>query len=63
MRPSFRTTDSVVRWGWIGAIVTVLGGVTIGEGSIVAAVAPVNRDVPSNTMVAGVLARHVKALE
>ena len=48
---------------WIGARVTILGGVTIGKGSLVAAGALVNKDVPSNTMVAGVPARHVKALE
>lgn len=45
---------------WIGARVTVLKGVTIGEGSIVAAGAVVSRDVPPHTLVAGVPAKVVK---
>lgn len=45
---------------WIGARVTVLKGVTIGEGAVVAAGAMVTKDVPPHTMVAGVPARVVK---
>lgn len=47
---------------WIGAGVTVMPGVTIGENSVVAAGAVVTKDVPSNTVVAGVPAKVVKAL-
>jgi maltose O-acetyltransferase len=47
---------------WIGARATILPGVTIGSGSVVAAGALVNRDVPPNTLVAGVPAQVVKAL-
>jgi len=39
---------------WIGANSTILPGVTIGEGSIVAAGSVVTRDVPPNVIVAGV---------
>ena len=39
---------------WIGARSLILGGVTIGAGAIVAAGAVVTRDVPANTLVAGV---------
>lgn len=39
---------------WIGASSRILGGVTIGDGAIVAAGAVVTRDVPANTLVAGV---------
>ena len=39
---------------WIGTNATILKGVTIGSGSVVAAGALVNRDVPPNTLVAGV---------
>jgi maltose O-acetyltransferase len=39
---------------WLGAKSIILGGVTIGEGAIVAAGAVVIRDVPANTLVAGV---------
>ena len=42
---------------WIGAGSRILGGVTIGEGVIVAAGSVVTRDVPKNTLVAGVPAR------
>jgi len=42
---------------WIGMRATVLKGVTIGDGAIVAAGAVVNRDVPPCTMVAGVPAK------
>lgn len=47
---------------WIGAAVTVIGGVTIGRGCIIAAGAIVTRDVPDNTMVGGVPARHIRDL-
>ena len=42
---------------WIGANATVLPGVTIGKGAIVAAGAVVHRDVPPFTVVGGVPAR------
>ncbi|HQY16708.1 MAG TPA: acyltransferase [Ilumatobacteraceae bacterium] len=48
---------------WIGARAVVLPGVTIGNGSIVAAGAVVNRPVGSNVLVAGVPARFVKHLD
>lgn len=45
---------------WIGMNVTVLKGVHIGEGSIIAAGAVVTRDVPPNCLAAGVPARVMK---
>jgi len=42
---------------WLASRVTVLGGVKVGAGSIVAAGAMVTRDVPPNTLVAGIPAR------
>lgn len=65
--PSDRTTVLlkpivVKRNAWIGAGATILPGVTIGENSIVAAGAVVSRDVPANTVVAGVPAKVVKTL-
>lgn len=47
---------------WIGAAATILPGVTIGENAVIAAGAVVSRDVPMNTMVAGVPARAIKQL-
>lgn len=42
---------------WIGAKSIILGGVNIGEGCVVAAGAVVTRDIPPNSLVAGVPAR------
>ncbi|MCI8537543.1 MAG: sugar O-acetyltransferase [Oscillospiraceae bacterium] len=48
---------------WLGAGVTVLPGVTIGDRAVVAAGAVVVRDVPPDTLVAGVPARVVKEID
>jgi acetyltransferase-like isoleucine patch superfamily enzyme len=45
---------------WIGAAATILSGVTIGENAVVAAGAVVTTNVPPNTVVAGVPAKHIK---
>ena len=45
---------------WIGANVTILKGVTIGEGSIVAAGAVVTKDIPAYTVWGGVPACYIK---
>ena len=47
---------------WIGAGATILPGVTIGENAVVAAGAVVSRDVPPNTVVAGIPAKVVKSI-
>lgn len=48
---------------WIGAGATILPGVTIGENSVVAAGAVVSKDVPANTVVGGVPAKTIKAIQ
>lgn len=48
---------------WLGANVTILQGVTIGDGAIVAAGAVVTKDVPENTVVAGIPAKVIKKIE
>jgi acetyltransferase-like isoleucine patch superfamily enzyme len=48
---------------WIATGATILGGVTVGENSVVAAGAVVTKDVPPNSFVAGVPARIVRSLE
>lgn len=47
---------------WIGARSTILPGVKIGEGSIIAAGSIVNKVVPDNTIVGGVPAKYIKQL-
>jgi acetyltransferase-like isoleucine patch superfamily enzyme len=53
----------IKRNAWIGAGATILPGVTIGENSIVAAGAVVNKDVPDNTIVGGIPAKILRAIE
>jgi acetyltransferase-like isoleucine patch superfamily enzyme len=48
---------------WLASRCTVLPGVSIGAGAIVAAGSVVTRDVPAHTLVAGVPARVIRALE
>ena len=48
---------------WIGAHATILSGVTIGNGAVVAAGAVVTKDVPENTVVAGVPAKIIKTIQ
>jgi acetyltransferase-like isoleucine patch superfamily enzyme len=48
---------------WIGASVTVVPGVYIGDGAIVGAGSVVTKDVAPNTVVAGVPARFVRAID
>lgn len=45
---------------WLGANVTVVPGVTIGDGAVVGAGSVVTKDVPANTIVAGVPARVIR---
>lgn len=45
---------------WIGANAVILGGVTIGDGAVVAAGAVVNRNVEPGAIVAGVPAREIR---
>ena len=50
----------IKRNAWIGAAATILPGVTIGENAVVAAGAVVSKDVPANTVVGGIPAKHIK---
>ena len=52
----------VKRNAWIGPGATILPGVTIGEHAVIAAGAVVSKDVPANTVVAGVLAKFIKTI-
>ncbi len=48
---------------WIGASATVLPGITVGEKAVVAAGAMVTKDVPANTVVAGIPAKAIRSLD
>ena len=48
---------------WIATGATILGGVIVGENSVVAAGAVVTEDVPPNSLVAGVPAKVIRSLE
>lgn len=52
----------ICRNAWLGAGATICPGVTVGENAIVGAGSVVTKDVPSNTLVAGVPARHIRDL-
>nr|WP_294947594.1 sugar O-acetyltransferase [uncultured Mucilaginibacter sp.] len=63
-RRSLTTKPIVIRRNaWIGANATILPGVTIGENAIVAAGAVVSKDVPANSVVGGVPAKFIKAID
>lgn len=74
LTPDWDSTSGQYRWRtyakpiiigdgcWIGANATIIGGVNIGEGAVVAAGAVVTEDVPPHTMVGGVPARLIKKL-
>jgi acetyltransferase-like isoleucine patch superfamily enzyme len=47
---------------WIAAGATIIGGVTVGENSVVAAGSMVTRDVPQNTLVGGNPARVIRSI-
>jgi maltose O-acetyltransferase len=47
---------------WIGARCTILPGVTVGEGAVIAAGAVVTKDIPAHTLAAGVPAVVKRAL-
>ncbi len=48
---------------WIGAHATILQGVTIGDGAVIAAGAVVTKDVPAKAVVAGVPAKIKKYID
>jgi maltose O-acetyltransferase len=59
---SFFGAVSIEDGAWLASRCTVLPGVTIGSGAIVAAGSVVTRNVASNTLVAGVPARVIREL-
>jgi acetyltransferase-like isoleucine patch superfamily enzyme len=60
--PAMSAPVVIQRGAFIGANVTLLAGVTVGQGSFVAAGSVVTRDVPAHTLVAGAPARVMREL-
>ncbi len=61
MRASMHTKPIVLGKNvWVGSHATILPGVTVGDGAIVAAGAVVTKDVPPGTVVGGVPAKIIK---
>lgn len=60
---SFVAPTVICKNAWVGINVTVLPGVVIGEGAVVAAGAVVTKDVPPRTLAAGVPAKIIKQLD
>lgn len=48
---------------WIGSNSTILQGVTMGDGAVVAAGAVVTKDVPANVVVGGVPAKYLRSVD
>lgn len=68
MRPSLRNVISkgpviIKKNVWIGDKATILPGVTIGEGSVIAANAVVTKDVPPYSVMGGVPAKVIKQIK
>lgn len=53
----------ICRNAWIGANVTIMPGVTIGENAVIAGGAVVTKDVPTNTIVGGNPAKVIRTLD
>ena len=47
---------------WVGAHATILAGVTVGDNAVIAAGAVVTKDIPANTVAAGVPAKVIKTI-
>lgn len=60
LAPDARAAVRIDADAWIGAGATILPGVHVGEGSVIAAGAIVTKDVEPRSMVAGVPARHIR---
>jgi acetyltransferase-like isoleucine patch superfamily enzyme len=69
LEPSQRRTTTlgkpivIERNVWIAAGATIIGGITIGENSVVAAASVVTKDIPRNTLVGGNPAKVIRSID
>ncbi len=56
-------TVTIKKGAWIGANVTILPGVTIGEGAVIGSASVVTKDVEAHTVVVGNPAKIIKRIE
>ena len=59
-RPIYSEPVRIKKNVWLGEYVTVLPGVTIGEGSIIGAMSVVNKSIPANSIAVGTPAKVIK---
>ena len=59
-RPIYSKPVKIKKNVWLGEFVSVLSGVTIGEGSIIGAMSVVNKDIPPFTIAVGSPAKVIK---
>jgi acetyltransferase-like isoleucine patch superfamily enzyme len=59
-RPFYSKPVKIKKNVWLGEFVSVLSGVTIGEGSIIGAMSVVNKDIPPFTIAVGSPAKVIK---
>ena len=62
-RSTYSAPIVIKKRAWLGASVSVMPGVTIGENAVVAANAVVMGDVPDNAVVGGIPARAIKTID
>jgi acetyltransferase-like isoleucine patch superfamily enzyme len=61
--PAYLAPVFIRKNAWLAIGVTILPGVTVGEGSIIAAGSIVNKDIPPNVLAGGVPAKVLKEFE
>lgn len=61
-QPEYAKPITIESECWLAANVTVCGGVTIGRGSVIAAGSVVTRDIPPNSLAAGVPCRVLREI-
>lgn len=62
-RPLYSSPVIIEKNVWIGEFVSILPGVTIGEGSIIGSTSVVNKDIPAFSIAVGIPAKVIKSFD